>query len=95
LEVLVSEDFRSFYKLLPEKDQRIIREHLDRLKDYPDIHGDVKPLHGGQGVLTFRMHIGRRYTLFFRVDSRKQVILVLMLMTIEKSHKKYGEYLNE
>ena len=91
----ISKEVLSMFNALPEKDRRVVKEHLTRLSDYPDIHGDIKPLRGGQGVVTYRMHIARRYTAFFRVYPQEGVVRVLMLMTIEQAHKRYGEFLKE
>jgi mRNA-degrading endonuclease RelE of RelBE toxin-antitoxin system len=40
----------------------------------------------------YRMHIGRSYTLIFKIVKEEGTVLVLDLMTIEQAHKRYSRY---
>lgn len=67
---------------LPDKDRRIIKEHLVQLED-PVNARDVELLRDG----ICRMHIAHSYTAFFIIFP--DCIKVLDVMTIEQAHKKY------
>jgi mRNA-degrading endonuclease RelE of RelBE toxin-antitoxin system len=95
MKIEVSEEAKAFYDMLPEKDRRIIKEHLGRLAEFPHIRGDIEQLHSPTGVTRYRLHIARRYTAFYRVYEDDQVIRVLALMTIEQAHKRYKHYLKD
>jgi len=41
-------------------------------------------------VQVYRMHIGRTYTLIFKIYKETNQVIVLDLMTIEQAHKRYG-----
>ena len=38
------------------------------------------------------MHVGRTYTIIFRIKKELSLVLVLDLLTIEQAHKRYGRY---
>jgi len=40
----------------------------------------------------YRMHIGRSYTIIFKILKKEDTVLVLDLMTIEQAHKRYRRY---
>ncbi len=82
----------AFIDSLPDKDQRIVTDTLDRLagNPYPGTGGDKEKLSLPGGVTAYRMHIGRRYTVFYTIDKEEKKILVPFVMTIEQAHKKYG-----
>ena len=40
----------------------------------------------------YRMHIGRSYTIIFKIVKEENTVLVLDLMTIEQAHKRYRRY---
>ena len=42
MNIEVSEEAKAFYDTLPEKDRRIIKEHLVRLAEFPNIRGDIE-----------------------------------------------------
>jgi len=48
---------------------------------------------GQKGVFWYRMHISRKYTVFFRIEDEKDCVRVDTRITIEPAHKKYGKYL--
>jgi mRNA-degrading endonuclease RelE of RelBE toxin-antitoxin system len=43
-------------------------------------------------VQVYRMHIGRTYTVIFKIYKDSNIVQVLDLMTIEQAHKRYGRY---
>lgn len=73
----------------PEKIRVNIFSKIRKLEDPYNIP-DVECLHSGMQV--YRMHIGRTYTVIFRIDKESKVVRVMDLMTIEKAHKRYGRY---
>jgi mRNA interferase RelE/StbE len=89
--VLISRKALSFLNFSPEKSRRLIREHCLALGDnpYPSRTGDRKRLHLGSYEL-YRMHIGRSYTVFYRILREEGVVKVLEIMTSEQAHRRYG-----
>jgi len=71
---------------LPEKDRRIIKQHLLTLED-PYTAPDVELLQNGH----CRMHIAHTYTAFFDVLPGS-IVNVLKVMTIEEAHKRYKRF---
>jgi hypothetical protein len=83
---------RSVLKTLekyPDKIRGHIFNHLRKLED-PYSAPDVECLHSKLQI--YRMHIGRAYTLIFRIKKESNLVLVLDLLTIEQAHKRYGRY---
>jgi hypothetical protein len=73
-----------FIQLLPEKDRRIVAEHISRLEGPWPPDGDLEKLYDCR----YRMHISRRYTMFLEHDGDETT--VLRIMTLEQAHKRYG-----
>jgi hypothetical protein len=67
---------------LPEKDRRIIKQHLVQLED-PVAARDAEHLRDG----VCRMHIAHTYTAFFVVF--RDCVRIVDVLTIEQAHKKY------
>jgi mRNA-degrading endonuclease RelE of RelBE toxin-antitoxin system len=86
LKIEVTERAIKFLTSLPEKDRRIVGEHIDRLSDHPHAHGDIKRLNTPKE--RYRMHVSYRYTIFFYPDEK--TIIINEIMTTELAHKKYG-----
>ncbi len=83
---------RSVIKTLekyPEKIREPIFNHLRKLED-PYSAPDGECLHSK--VQVYRMHIGRTYTVIFKIHKDSNIVQVLDLMTIEQAHKRYGRY---
>lgn len=74
-----------FLRHLPEKDRRIVGEHISRLDGEWPPGGDLEKLYGCR----YRLHISRRYTLFIEHDGDETT--VLRIMTIGQAHKRYGK----
>lgn len=73
----------------PGKIREHIFSHLRKLED-PYNATDVECLHSK--VQVYRMHIGRTYTVIFKIHKDSNIVQVLDLMTIEQAHKRYGRY---
>lgn len=56
--------------------------------------GDIKRLHGPEGVIRYCMHIARKFTIFFRIFDEEDYARVDTVMTVEQAHKKFGKYLD-
>lgn len=73
-----------FIRSIPEKDQRIVSEHISRFEGKWPPNGDLEKLYGNR----YRYHISRRYTLF--IEHEGDDTTILLIMTIEQAHKRYG-----
>jgi len=91
-EVAIKHKAQAFIDSLPEKDQQIVINTLDRLSDspYPGKSGDKEKLVLSGGLIAYRIHIGRRYTAFYTIDKEAKLVHIHFVMTIEQAHKKYG-----
>ncbi|HUX99986.1 MAG TPA: hypothetical protein VMV49_10570 [Candidatus Deferrimicrobium sp.] len=87
--LLISKKALKFINGLPEKSQRIVRDTITILYEnpYPDKGGDKEKLNLS-GYELYRMHIGRIFTVFYRIFENE--VRILDIMTIEKAHKIYG-----
>ncbi|MEI7857236.1 MAG: hypothetical protein WCH85_07015 [Methanomicrobiales archaeon] len=86
MRIRIEDKVKDFIRGLPEKDRRVIGEHIDRLYEHPQATGNIKKLHTKKP--RWRMHISMKYTLFYYVDS--DTVWVDKIMTTEQAHKKYG-----
>jgi len=79
---------------LPVKTRRIIRAALERLEEdpYPGNQGDKEKLVLRGGVVLYRLHISRTYTVFYEIDKEEKLVIVQEILPIEQAHKKYGYY---
>ena len=77
---------------LPPKTRRIISEAFVKLEEnlFPGNQGDKEWLELEEGVIVYRLHIGRSYTAFYTIQNEEHTILIHELMTIEQAHKRYG-----
>jgi len=91
---VINSELLGFCKSLKEKDLLIVKEHLRRLKQPYSATGNIKRLHGPGGIIRYRMHISRKYTVFFRIYDEQDCVRVDAIMTIDQAHKKYGKYLD-
>ncbi|MFA5269793.1 MAG: hypothetical protein WC379_17650 [Methanoregula sp.] len=71
---------------LPEKDRRIVKQHLLMLED-PCSATDVELLKNGH----CRMHIAHSSPAFFDVLPGG-IVTILEVMTIEEAHKRYKRF---
>ncbi|MDO9550777.1 MAG: hypothetical protein Q7J03_07360 [Methanoregula sp.] len=86
MKIQITERVIKFLEGLPDKDLRIVGEHIDRLTRHPHATGDIKRL--TMKKERYRMHVSYRYTIFFYPDGEE--IIVNEIMTTEQAHKKYG-----
>ena len=79
---------------LPGKTRRIIKTALKRLEEdpFPGSKGDKEKLVLKGGVIIYRLHISRRYTVFYEIDKEEKLVIVQEILSIEQAHKKYGYY---
>jgi len=89
--VLFRQSTAEFLNALPDKSQRIAREHLAILKTdpYPGRGKDKERLNT-EGMEVFRLHIGRSYTALYLIHSDKSMVEITHLMITEQAHKRYG-----
>ena len=71
---------------LPDKDRRIVKQHLLMLED-PYTAPDTELLQNGH----CRMHTAHSYTAFFDVLP-DGIVNILKVMTIEEAHKRYRRF---
>jgi mRNA interferase RelE/StbE len=76
-------------KKYPEKSRELIFNHIQTLED-PYRASDVECLH--KPTLVYRMHVGRTYTIIFKIHKELNLVRVLDVDTIEQAHKRYGRY---
>ena len=79
---------------LPVKTRRIIKTALKRLEGdpFPGNQGDKEKLVLKGGVIIYRLHISRSYTVFYDIDKEENLVIVQEILPIEQAHKKYGYY---
>ena len=67
---------------------------LKRLEEdpFPGSHGDKEKLVLRGGIVLWRLHISRRYTVFYEIDTEEKLVIVQEILPIEQAHKKYGQY---
>jgi len=87
VKIQIEDSVTSFIRSLPEKDRRVIGEHIERLTEHPNATGNIKKLNTKKP--RWRMHISLKYTVFYYVIS--DTVYIDLIMTIERAHKKYGK----
>ena len=87
MQIKIEDRAKEFIRELPQKDRRIVGEHIEQLIHHPHARGNIKKLHTKNP--RWRMHISWKYTIFYSVDS--DTVWIEKIMTIEQAHKKYGK----
>lgn len=87
MKIQIEDTVISFIRELPEKDRRVIGEHIERLSHHPNAKGNIKKLNTRKP--RWRMHISLKYTVFFSVTA--DTVWIDLIMTIERAHRKYGK----
>ncbi|MEN6442397.1 MAG: hypothetical protein ABFC71_01415 [Methanoregula sp.] len=79
---------------LPVKTRRIIKTALKRLEEdpFPGSQGNKEKLVLRGGIILYRLHISRSYTVFYEIDNKKKQVIVQEILPIGQAHKKYGYY---
>jgi len=92
--VKIERKANKFYRSLDGKGRRIVKDHLDRLMNdpYPGSSGDKERLVLPGGEITYRMHIGRTFTVFYDIDEEEGTVFINILTTLENAHKRYGRW---
>ena len=87
MQIKIEENAKAFIRDRPEKDRRVIGEHIDRLTEHPHAQGDIKKLKTRKP--RWRMHISSKYTVFYYVAD--DMVCIDHIMSQELAHKKYGK----
>ena len=87
MRIKIEDGVRQFIRELPEKDRRVIGEHIERLVDHPNAMGNIKKLHTRKP--RWHMDFSLKYTLFYYVDS--DTVWIVNFMTTEQAPKNYGK----
>jgi len=90
--VVVRKELVEYLNSLDDKSRRIVRTKLFSLEEnpYPGSPGDKERLSLPDDTVLYRMHIGRTWTVLYRVDEASKTVKIIDMMTIEQAHKKYG-----
>lgn len=92
-QLLIEEKALEFLRSLPEKSRRLVADRCLALSDDPfpgGERGDREALHLAGHKKLYRLHVGRSYTVFYRIYEDEKVVSILAITTIEKAHKMYG-----
>ncbi|MBR1369783.1 hypothetical protein RJ53_09975 [Methanocalculus chunghsingensis] len=73
----------------PKDLRREIFDHITKLEK-PESIPSSECLFPAKNI--YRIHIGRRYTIIYKILKEANTVLVLDLMTIEQAHKRYRRY---
>lgn len=73
----------------PEKIREQVFNHLRMLED-PYRAPEIECLYPTRQL--YRMHVGRTYTIIFKIHKESDTVFVLEVLTIEQAHKRYGRY---
>ncbi|MCR3883399.1 type II toxin-antitoxin system RelE/ParE family toxin [Methanotrichaceae archaeon M04Ac] len=92
-QLLIEEKALEFLRSLPEKSRRLVAERCLSLADDPfpgSSSFDREALHLPGFKKLYRLHVGRSYTVFYRISEDEKVVGILAVTIIEKAHKMYG-----
>lgn len=92
-QLLIEEKALEYLRSLPEKSMRLVADRCLSLADDPfpgSGSGDREALHLPGFKKLYRLHVGRCYTVFYRIYEDEKVVTILAITTIEKPHKMYG-----
>jgi mRNA interferase RelE/StbE len=91
--VVVRKELVEYLNSLDEKSRRIVRTKLLSLEENPcpGSPGDKERLTLRDDTVLYRMHIGRTWTVLYRVDEVSRMVKVIEMLTIEQAHKRYGQ----
>ena len=88
----IDERALKFLNAISEKSRRTVKKHCLALAEdpFPGRGGDKEALHMPGFAALYRLHVGRSYTVFYRIFEDEQTVRILEIMTIEQAHKRYG-----
>ena len=89
--IRIDREANAFLSRFTEKSNRIMRDHLQRLKEspYPGHGGDRERISTTDKEI-YRLHIGRSYTVIYQIDRDEHIVYITHILTIEEAHKRYG-----
>jgi len=84
---------KKYIQTVPEKDKRLISEKIsiclgDFLKT-PTKQCNKKLIKGSKKC-TYRLHVGKKHTIFYRIDDDLKNVYIIDIMGINQAHSKYG-----
>jgi len=90
--ILIDKSALENIQSLSEKSRRIVMEKLKTLQEdpYPGSGSNRERLHLHGREDTYRLHISRTFTAFYRIHEPEKEVHVLAAMSIEQAHKRYG-----
>lgn len=86
--LIISKKALKYLEQLPEA----VRNRCKTLSEdpFPGKHGDKELIHlKGHGDV-YRLHVGRSYTVFYKIYIKEKTVKILEVTTIEQAHKLYG-----
>ena len=88
--ILINKKALESIRSLSEKSRRIVMDKLKTLQDdpYPGSGKERLHVHGRED--TYRLHISRTFTAFYRIHEQELEVHVLAVMSIGQAHKRYG-----
>jgi mRNA-degrading endonuclease RelE of RelBE toxin-antitoxin system len=89
LEVKIEKRVIKTLNKYPERSREQIFKDIRKLEN-PYSAPEVECLHKPTQV--YRMHVGRTYTIIFKIHKPQNIVQVLEVDTIERAHKRYGRY---
>lgn len=87
-QLLIKKKALSYLEQLPET----VRAKCKTLADdpFPGKHGDKEIIRRKGHKDLYRLHIGRSYTVFYKIYKDEMIVKILEVTTIEQAHKLYG-----
>ncbi|MDD4651309.1 MAG: type II toxin-antitoxin system RelE/ParE family toxin [Methanothrix sp.] len=86
--LIISKKALKYLEQLPE----IVRSKCKTLSEdpFPGKHGDKELIHRSGHEDIYRLHVGRSYTVFYKISKNEKIVKILEVTTIERAHKLYG-----
>ncbi len=90
--ILINRKALGSIRSLRPKSRRVVMEKLKTLQEepFPGSGSDKERLYVHGREDTYRLHIGRTFTAFYRIHEPEKEVHVLAVMSIEQAHKRYG-----
>ena len=85
MRIKIEDAVKEFIRELPEKDRRVIGEHIERLSDHPNAMGISRKLRYPQTPLAYA-HITENNLVLLNIVS--DTVWIDNIMTTEQAHKK-------
>lgn len=90
--ILINRKALESIRTLSEKSRRVVMEKLKILQEdpFPGSGSDKECLHVHGREDTYRLHISRTFTAFYRIHEQEKEVHVLAVLSIGQAHKWYG-----